>query len=377
MTAEHQLTAEELMEFLDGELAPAHAAIVQAHVMACESCRRLSAELRGISRDARRWDVGDVPEALAAPATPGRSRVSWLPPFEWISIRRVAVAGAGMGVLAVSLLYSVYNMVSTKPVQVTSQGPPQLELQRGAPLAAEQPATAVPGGPAIARVASLRITTADFDAARAGAERVVSSAGGWFRQLDVTAPRGQPRTMKAAILAPDARLDDVMSGLKALGSVLGESRQAEDVTDQVVDVRARLANARNTERRLADLLRTSTGKVADVLEAEREVSRVREEIERLDAQHQTLERRVAHATLNLEVREELKVTVDLGHRPVSTQFADAFQTGVKHGLEGVVTVGLLLLTIAPVLLIWGALFSLPLWLLWKWNRRKWPPSGAG
>jgi hypothetical protein len=374
MTAEHPLTAEELMEFLDGELAPAHAAIVQAHVRVCESCRRLSAELRGISRDARRWDVGDVPEALAAPDTPARSPVSWLSSFHWVPNRRVMVFAAGVGALAVSLLYGTSRMMSPKPVTVPRTGLYQVTSGQ---REAEQPSTAVPAGPAIARVASLRITTADFDAARAGAERVVSAAGGWFRQINVAVPRGQPRTMKAVVLVPDARLSDVMSGLKALGSLFDESTQAEDVTEQVVDVQARLLNARNTERRVAELLRTRTAKLTDVLEAEREVSRIREEIERLDAQRQTLERRVAHATLNLEVREEPKVSVDLGDRPVSTQLADAFQTGVKHGLESVVTVAFILLTVAPVLLIWAVLFAGPLWLLWKWNRRKWPPSGAG
>jgi uncharacterized protein DUF4349 len=49
----------------------------------------------------------------------------------------------------------------------------------------------------------------------------------------------------------------------------------------VVDIEARLANGRNTEKRLGEVLRNRTGKVSDVLEVEREIARVREEIERL------------------------------------------------------------------------------------------------
>ena len=76
------------------------------------------------------------------------------------------------------------------------------------------------------------------------------------------------------------------------------------MTEQVVDVEARLSNARNTEKRLVDLLQKRTGDLADVLAAEREIARVREEIERFDAQRKNLERRVTYATLNLEVTEE-------------------------------------------------------------------------
>jgi hypothetical protein len=208
----------------------------------------------------------------------------------------------------------------------------------------------------------------DFDAARVGVERVVTSAGGWFRQLRVTGSRGQPRTLNATVMAPAARLDDVLSGLKALGHLVAESIQAEDVTDQVVDIRARLSNARNTERRLVELLRARTGKLTDVLEAEKEVGRVREEIERLDAQRQSLERRVAYAVLTVQIGEERRVSVDLGPRPLPSMFGDAFQTGLKTGLEGVLALGLLLVTIAPAAVIWTAVLGIPAWLIWRWKR---------
>ena len=70
MTGEHPLSVEELMEFLDGELPAAQAAVVQAHVSGCDSCRRLGAELRGVSRDLQGWEVEDAPDTLTVPTTP-------------------------------------------------------------------------------------------------------------------------------------------------------------------------------------------------------------------------------------------------------------------------------------------------------------------
>ena len=110
--------------------------------------------------------------------------------------------------------------------------------------------------------------------------------------------RGDARTLTATLHIPAAQLDAAMATLKAIGRVVDEAQSGEDVTEQVVDVTARLANTRNTEKRLTDLLQKRTGDLADVLAAEREIARVREEIERLVAQRQALGRRVTYATLN-------------------------------------------------------------------------------
>ncbi len=151
--------------------------------------------------------------------------------------------------------------------------------------------------PSIARVASLRLTTRDFDAARSAVERIAVEMDGWFGNVSVS-KSGPGRSLTAALHVPAARLDAALAALKSLGTVLGESLTGEDVTEQIVDVDARLSNARNTEKRLLDLLQRRTGALEDVLAVEREMARVREEIERFDAQRKNLERRVTYATLN-------------------------------------------------------------------------------
>ena len=140
--------------------------------------------------------------------------------------------------------------------------------------------------------------------------------------------RGDARTLTATLHIPAAQLDAAMSTLKSIGRVVDEAQSGEDVTEQVVDVTARLANARNTEKRLTDLLQKRTGDLADVLAAEREIARVREEIERFDAQRQALGRRVTYATLNLEIVEEPRATLNLGPRPLPGRFREALVTGV-------------------------------------------------
>ena len=66
---------------------------------------------------------------------------------------------------------------------------------------------------------------------------------------------------------------------------------AEDVGEEYVDVQARVANAHRLEQRLIEVLATKTGKLSDILNVERELARVREEIERMEGRMRYLRTR--------------------------------------------------------------------------------------
>jgi hypothetical protein len=151
--------------------------------------------------------------------------------------------------------------------------------------------------------------------------------------------------------------------------IVEESMNGKDVTAQIVDVAARLSNARNTEKRLLVLLQRRTGALEDVLAAEREMARVREEIERFDAQRKSLDRRVTYATVNLVVMEETPAALNLGPRPVTGRFRDAFVTGLTEAVETALGLTLLLLRVAPTLLLWVAVLAWPVLLLVRRTRR--------
>ena len=78
---------------------------------------------------------------------------------------------------------------------------------------------------------------------------------------------------------------------------------AEDVGEEYTDVSARVANARRLEARLLDLLATRSGRLEEVLNLEREVARVREEIERYDGRLRYLRTRASISMLTLTLHE--------------------------------------------------------------------------
>ena len=138
---------------------------------------------------------------------------------------------------------------------------------------------------------------------RALARRV----GGFVAGSATRAGRGQLHSASLEIRMPAERFDEAVEGLRPLGKVESVNISAEDVGEEYVDVGARMTNARHLEARLIELVARRTGKLADVLNVERELARVREEIERYEGRLRYLRSRAAVSTLTLTVHEPIPV----------------------------------------------------------------------
>jgi hypothetical protein len=242
-------------------------------------------------------------------------------------------------------------------------GGPGVERLLEAPGAQTQP---LPSGPFISRTARLTLVARGFDTARSTATAAVADVGGIVTQMNISGQSGSSPAFSAVFHVPAARLDEVLAKLKTIGRVVNESQTAEDVTEQIADIGARLANSRNTERRLNELLLKRTGSLADVLAAEREVARVRGEVERLDAQRELLDRRVTYAVVHLLVSEERKSTLTDGSGQ-GTEFRNAFIDGARFAYESFVGVALFVLRVLPAVALWAIVLAWPL--RWIWRRR--------
>ncbi len=194
-------------------------------------------------------------------------------------------------------------------------------------------------------------------ALRLAAQRV----GGYVANATVTAGREQHRSAMLEVKVPAARFDDLVSGLQPLGRVEGVNITAEDVGEEYVDVSARITNARRLEDRLIDLLATRTGKLQDVLNVERELARVREEIERHEGRLRFLKTRAALSTLSVSMHEPLPIT---GNPSAGDVVAEAFRRAWRN-LLGVVAGGIASLgVLVPVVLIGGTAVTL----VRRWRR---------
>ncbi|MEO5722082.1 MAG: DUF4349 domain-containing protein, partial [Chthoniobacterales bacterium] len=99
-------------------------------------------------------------------------------------------------------------------------------------------------------------------------------------------------------------LDAFLLKLRGLGELKNQTLGTEDVTKQYFDTDARLKNARVMETRLIDILQTKSTKVADLLEVEKELGRVRASIEQMQGELKYMDALVAFATVTITLTEK-------------------------------------------------------------------------
>ena len=99
-------------------------------------------------------------------------------------------------------------------------------------------------------------------------------------------------------------LDPFLQKLRGLGELKNQTLGTEDVTKAYFDTDARLKNAHVMEQRLIDMLNTKTGKVSDLLQVEKELGRVREEIEKMQGELKYWDSQVQFATLTISLAEK-------------------------------------------------------------------------
>jgi len=127
---------------------------------------------------------------------------------------------------------------------------------------------------------------------------LASTYGGYISSLSVWEDRAV-----LAVKVPQGSMMAFMEDVSRMGRVAGKSISGTDLADRIIDLEARLRGAREAEAKLLELL-DRAGSVDEVLSIMREVSRVRGEIEAMEAQLRNLETSISYAAITIEVSEE-------------------------------------------------------------------------
>ena len=99
-------------------------------------------------------------------------------------------------------------------------------------------------------------------------------------------------------------LESFLFKLRDLGQITNQSVSTEDVTKDYYDTQARLENSRKMEAQLQELLKRTNGKVSELLQVERELGRVRGEIEQMQGSLKLYDFQVQYATVTIAMREK-------------------------------------------------------------------------
>lgn len=145
---------------------------------------------------------------------------------------------------------------------------------------------------------------------------------------------------------------------RAGGRTADQEIEAEDVSKQMVDAGARIRQRELLVQRLTEILRTRTGKVAELVEAERSVATAQEELEAARGWLAELRGRVAYSTIDIDYRA-LTAASEL---PLGGRFLEDVQVSLSVFTGGVqALVSLLILALPWALLVGLAVFAARRW----------------
>ena len=160
-------------------------------------------------------------------------------------------------------------------------------------------------GPSIVQTASLAISVPrnEFDSTISRARTIATGAGGFV--VSSSASQGEERRLVSGTLVvrvPERSYSRVMTQLAGLGHVEAQEEAGSDVSQELVDLQARIRHLEAVETQLLGFLEQAES-VSSALTVQQELNRVQLELEQARGRLVYLEDQVAFATISLEVRE--------------------------------------------------------------------------
>lgn len=424
-STQHAFDAEEIMAYLDGELEAKRAATLAAHLEHCADCQEVAQGFRAISERMLGFEVepyraaaseavlNRVSAAGAAEMTQPKKRKFKIPGWRNWPVKPLVWGLAGALVCALVLViglpralhtdgnsgykswlersktFEQQNELSVAGAREQKVSPESMQLAMrtepdAQPMAPPPPKPAPPMsssdddalkapdavGPMIVQTAELSIVATNYDEASGAIEKLAAARGGYVEKLTAKAEAGNARELSVALRIPAKQLDAFLTDLRKLGHVEEETRSNEEVSAQFVDLQARLRSARASEQRMIELLRTRTGKLEDVLDAERELARIRAEIESMQGQSAVLVHQVNYATVQVELSEEYREQLRTRSASTGTRIWNSAVDGFKNLEDGVISVLVFGLNVGPSLVFWLGVLLVPGWLVWRRLRRR-------
>jgi hypothetical protein len=156
----------------------------------------------------------------------------------------------------------------------------------------------------IIRTADLRIIVDDFDHAEQELRKIIAQCKNCYvASAESGGSAGAPRTGKWKVRVPVIEFDGFVDALIRLGVPERKTVDSQDVTEEYYDLDTRTKNKKTEEQRLLKHLEKSTAKLEDILAVEREISRVRGEIEHNEGKLRLLANLTTLTTVTVTVQE--------------------------------------------------------------------------
>jgi len=216
--------------------------------------------------------------------------------------------------------------------------------------------------------ATVDLVVKDFAEAAKQVWELVRQNEGYVDQFREDRSQGRQRSGEWTVRVPVEKFDAFLDDLGEVGIPESKQIDADDVTEEFVDLEARLANQRKFEKRLLEMLEKSTGKLPDVIAVESKLNEVRETIERIEGRLNYLQNKTSLTTVTIRAREVKDYTPpqapSFGDR-IATVWVDSLDALGRFG-ENLVIVAVALVPWLPLLLV---VIFVPIYLIRRLVRR--------
>lgn len=195
--------------------------------------------------------------------------------------------------------------------------------------------------------ADVELAVEHFDPVPQRIESIVQSHDGFVSDSTLSGSPGQPRSGHWTIRIPVARYSDFLAAVRELGEVRRVRSTSDDITAEFYDTEARIRNKQVEEQRLQKLLTDATGELEEVLAVERELSRVRGEIEQAQGRLRVMKDLTELTTVSVAVTEIKNYTPQQ-----AANFATRVRRTWQHSIAGMVVTAQSVALLAVALVPW-------------------------
>jgi len=190
--------------------------------------------------------------------------------------------------------------------------------------------------------------------------RLVNEHNGFLAESDQSSVTAFQRRGTWRVRVPVDHFSAFVSAVSRLGEVRQNHVGSQDVTEEFFDLEARIRNKREEEKRLLKHLADSTGKLKDILDVEKELSRVRGEVEQMEGRLRFLANRTELSTITIEAMEWKDYKP-----PVAATFQTVLGRTFFRSYESLIEFGKFLLLVVVALAPWTPLIVLSLFMM-RW-----------
>lgn len=218
----------------------------------------------------------------------------------------------------------------------------------------------------IIRTGDLSLVVTDTETTLTEIARLAESNGGWVVSSSLYQYDSRAKSGNIVIRIPADGFNSAMAAIKALAlEVTSESSSGQDVTEEYVDLEARLGNLEATAVRVRGFL-DDANRVEDALAVNQELSRLEGEIESIKGRMQYLSQSAAFSTLSVNLTPDiLAQPIEVaGWRPQGVA-----RDAVESLIQIMQALGTLIIWLVIVLLPLAVVIGLPAWWIIRRVRR--------